>query len=177
MDTMEYVCFSWLRRARLNQRNSDSSSRVFPVWRSMKRWSRGGVARCACRRRSRCCFQAVAPSLPCALQCWSKHQLLLFLGGRRQRRSVASPRLFQDNLRSGLERWGRWGEWNRHFKCSGLLRPGTALRVKSVKMCVVFPRTWLWYAQHARFRSLDLCAFGCGSEPSLLPWWNPEALG
>lgn len=65
----------------------------FPVW-SMKRWSGGGVARCACRRRSRCgecCFPAVAPSLPCALQCWSKHQLLLFLGGRRQRWSVASP--------------------------------------------------------------------------------------
>lgn len=37
-----------------------------------------------------------------------------------------------------------------HFKCSSLLRPCTALRVGNVKMCVVFPRTWPWYAQRAR---------------------------
>lgn len=84
--------------APLNQGKSASSSSFLKrkKLKERRRRSRGGVARCACRRRSRrsgCCFQAVALSLPCALPCWSKHQLLLFLGGRRQRRSVASPRL------------------------------------------------------------------------------------
>lgn len=119
----------------------------FPVW-SMKRWSGGGVARCACRRRSRCgecCFPAVAPSLPCALQCWSKHQLLLFLGGRRQRWSVASPFPGQSALWTLTLRPLRWVKPALYAPVFCVLAP---LYAWGALKCAFFsPRTWPWYAQ------------------------------
>lgn len=73
----------------------------FPVWRSMRRWSGGGVARCSCRRRSRCSASRLWLAL---------FRVLSSVGVNINSSSFsvaganawASPRLFQDNLRSGL---------------------------------------------------------------------------